>query len=343
MSDASGSNVRNLPARDVGFGLDLGGTQWRCCCDGHTEAGKTDEWTSLEGLLDAIFATQKFIPAQLVLALPAAYKDGRLVFTNLDWPSVTERELEGRYGVGVEVINDMQAAQLGAQAIDRKQLNLLVGGKPHPSRHLTVLTLSTGVNWATGLRDGLLALAREQGHVRLVIPSETFAADYVAWLEEILDRAVSIEDALGGKSGVDRIVDYLVINTASKFNTDEWKLVLKQRYAGGDSAPLMAKLAKSVTFWEEVASIYGGLLGVVLGQIVVGELVGELVIQGSVFNGTPGFAKWLIEKTRLSEFLVSKGMKQAHVAEEVTIYGVPQDVHLGALGAESRAQAKLEV
>lgn len=162
------------PLVRTSYGLDVGGSQARTLCRGgpmYTYSSKSR--ASLEELLEEDFSKRGFTPEFAVLALPAAYQNQRLEFPNLNWPSVAPKELEKRFDAKFTIINDMQAAQLGAVTFDRGRLTLLK-------------------------------------------------------------------------------------------------------------------------------------------QIVVGDLVGELIIQCSVLNGTPGFAEWLFRETDIGRILISEGMEKSH-------------------------------
>ncbi len=324
----------------VPYGADIGGTVARSLCLGRTCDYPVSDYASLEELLAADFQRRSCIPGTIALALAGTYVNGRITITNNPtWPSVTQEELEARFGASVRIINDMQAAHLGAATFDREQLTLLKVGEPHPSRYLTVLTLSSGVNCATGLPDGSLPLARELGWTCLPIPPDySHTTNGLARFIARNTRApIVVEDLLSGTKGVDNIVDFLQwhFHRASPATAQE---IQERRKQGKDSAELMAVgVMADDPFWTEVASVYAKLLGYLLRQIVIGELAGEVIIQGSVLNGTPGFAEWLFQNTGLLEILTDEAMEKSDIAREVMIYGLPSKIELGVTGARNLA------
>jgi glucokinase len=331
-----------VPA-DVACGVDIGGSRWRSLMtNGKLKSGSTSA-SSLEALLDHVFSLEGIRPTAAVLCLEGTATPNGHKFTKLPWPPVVIEELKSNLGLAfLEIINDMQGAALGLGAIRRESLTRIKPGREASAgRHHAVLTLSTGLNWTT-IRpgDATLPLAREQGHVRLGLPvDDTTIMELVEFVSSTLNAPASIEDLLSGARGVDLIAQFL-LGSASAPGEDVRAAMAANRKARKDNAPMMSAGALGGdSFWAEVAKLYGRVLGYLINQIVVGELVGKLFIQGSVLNGTPGFARWLVANTALLETAASVGMEKSWIAEAVEIYCVPNEVNLAVIGAEQRARS----
>jgi hypothetical protein len=109
-----------------------------------------------------------------------------------------------------------------------------------------------------------------------------------------MGAGASIEDLLSGSRGVEHIIDYLVLS--GLYLPNKYRADLTEAREDGGVGPLMTHGAVSGNpLWGQAALLYGELLGYLINQIVVSELVGDLYIQGAVFNDTPGFAEWLFE------------------------------------------------
>jgi glucokinase len=334
---------RTLPRhRNKGYGLDLGKTNWRTFVTGHEpNGGSSSSFRSLEELLECDFRDRGFLPGLAVLAIPGTEVDGRIQPTQLPWPSLTVEDLEEKFGTEFEIINDMQAAQIGATCEDDGRLTkLYIGGEFNPNRHLCVLTLSSGINWCTGTNTTSLPLAREGGHIGLAVPTKGRIADLVAYVTDCMGARASIEDLLCGSRGVEHIIDYLLLSGLCPPN--KYRAELNGAREDGEVGSLMTHGAVSGNpLWGQAALLYGELLGYLINQIVVSELVGDLYIQGAVFNDTPGFAEWLFAYSPIREAMVGKGMKMSHVAREVRVSGVPSNINMAARGAERRAYSQL--
>jgi glucokinase len=341
---------RTLPLQeDIGYGLDQGATNRRFCATGREcKVGPSDIFGSLEEALDDDFSALGFRPCAAVLALPGTYdRTGRLAFTNLTWPSVTVEELSVRYGgIKFELVNDMQAALLGATCVDRDQLVLLKQGNPHPSRHRSVLTLSSGVNWTSGPAGLDLQMAREAGHTRLALTGPI--TKLVEWVSKHIGASASIENLLSGNQGVGNIVEFLLseghpsLDGILDFVAVAKEIQYARRRGVTVSELMTAGALQGHPFWVATARIYAELLGYLVNEIVVGDLVGELLIQGPVLNGTPGFAEWVFAKPEFQAAMVSHGMEKSFIADDVTVYGVPTDIPMATLGAECRARALIQ-
>jgi len=327
------------------YGGDIGGTYARSAAapslygDATHLRMCTGDHASLHSLLATDFVIRRFIPEVAVLALPGSWEHdpetGRhFTFTNLGWQPVTEADLASTLGIGqVKIINDLQAALLGARCVNRTRLTpLKQGSGAWEGRNLGAATFSTGYNRSTGTRTGALPLGREEGHVRLATDPGSEAARLIAYHYLIDRKPLSTENLISGGQGIYNIVAYLMERGE---RADERTMVEIMATDAHKFGELMTPGALAGDkFWVRVANIYGELLGYALHEYVTGELIGELFLQGSVLNGTPGFAEWLFDNTRVLELLVSAGMEKEHLGREVQIWGVPEAVNMAALGAQ---------
>jgi hypothetical protein len=203
-------------------------------------------------------------------------------------------------------------------------------------RHLSVITFSTGVNLATGLFEGPLSLAREMGHIRVGTDSNTNAGDIVQNVSSYIGKPASIEDLLSGSKGIPNLVAAAYSYRFTDLRTE--REIADARLAGRLGQAMTEGAIRAADYWTDLATDFAELLGLALNQLVVGELVSELFIQGSVVNGTPGFAEWLFsDATDLVANLISDGMEKSHVAKDVQVWGVPEEASMAALGAQQYA------
>lgn len=103
----------------------------------------------------------------MVLALPGPVHAEPVRLTNIDW-SVSRERLRERYASErVELVNDFQAAALGAVAAPAGQLRLLNAGAGEADGPVVVTGAGTGLGmaWFGGRPDGRPPRATEGGHL----------------------------------------------------------------------------------------------------------------------------------------------------------------------------------
>jgi hypothetical protein len=328
----------------VGYGLDLGKTNWRSFATGHlVNEDVCVPYGSIYDVLDRDFHDRGFLPGVAVLAVPGTEINGKIQPTQLPWEPFTEEELSERYDIKVVIINDLQAAQLGATTEDRERLTALYSGRGgfNPKRHLCVLTLSSGINWTTGTYDTVLPFAREGGHIGLAAPTKGRVADLIAYVSDRMRARASIEDLLSGNRGIDHVVGYLREN-GLRFPTKYYEEFIGAAESGKTGELMTREAIKGNPLWGQVGLLYGELLGYLINQIVIADLVGELFIQGAGLNDTPGFAAWLFKYSPIREIMVGLDTKMEQIVREVSIYGVPSNVHMAARGAGLLASSLLD-
>jgi glucokinase len=331
------------------YGGDYGGTRFRQAAsrpgeDEVYDRGDIRRYDGLVALLQDCFGKLGFVPEVAVIAVAGNWRDGMWDFTNLPWDPVTEQEVLKATGVRrLLFINDMQAAQRGAVHVRRDDLVLLKPGRVQPGRSICAFTSSTGVNHNSGVPGESLPMPRESGHIRPAVPIDfSDVTRLVRFASRQYDATV--EDLIGGQRGPGMIADYVtreIMTPSERVRSD----IDARRAAGKDLAPLMTNgVMTGDPFWLRVGVLYADLLGYVLNTVIVGDLVGELVLQGSVIMGTPGFAQWMFdpESTSLSRNLVSAGLPKSYVAVDCAVWGAPEEASMAALGSERIARSMLQ-
>lgn len=331
------------------YGGDYGGTRFREAASrpGEDEVygrGDIRRYRGLLALLQDRFSKLGFVPEVAVIAIAGNWRDDMWDFTNLPWDSVTEQEVLKATGVRrLLFINDMQAAQRGAVHVQRGNLVLLKPGRLQAGRSICAFTSSTGVNHNSGVSDEALSMPRESGHVRPAVPIDFSDVMHLVHFASSQHDA-TVEDLIGGQRGPDMIADYVtqkIMTPSERVRRD----IDERRAAGKNVAPLMTNgVITGDSFWFRVGRLYADLLGYVLNAVIVGDLVGELVLQGSLIMGTPGFAQWMFnpENTNLRKNLVSTGLPKSYVAVDCTVWGAPEAASMAALGAERIARSMLQ-
>lgn len=342
------------PGLEIALGLDLGASRWRALWRTdtlHELEGESGDFESLQHLLAHIFTIMKCIPVSMNLAMPGTYAGGEFTFTNLAYPPVTKegllQEIFGDLDLAtIEFDNDLKAAREGAVVIERSKLKQLRAGVPDPLRNLCTLTTSTGTNWSSG--D-----AREGGHIRLGVPAdETELIELIKYASERLGAPASAENLVGGAEGPEWIAKYLIdrdMNDGRHLSDRQRRLKHSlltameraQRSENGCGRLMTEGALDGDPFWMEVAALWGKLLACFLHTIVTTDVVGELIIQGPLLNGTEDFAEWLFKMRPFKRLLFEPGMKMDKITRDLVIYLVPEGVKLGVIGAFTQASRRL--
>ena len=343
---ASAAVTNTLYVPGSTYGSDFGGTAFREATHlpGHPVVLARGDIRCYAGLIPMLldrFGKLGYVPEIAVIAIAGNWRDGRWDFTNLPaWETVTEQEVLAATGVRImRFINDMQAAKVGATIVPRDRLVLLKDGAPQPGRSIAALTASTGNNFNSGEPDASLSMHREAGHVRVPVPIDFSDVMYLV-ADASRDHHATVEDLIAGQRGPAMIAHYVATSSQPPRN------VLKQL----DNTPpkevgklMTYGVMDHVPFWTRVGRLYADVLGYVLNSVIVGDLVGELIVQGSVIMGTPGFAQWMFnpKNTSLLDNLISTGLPKSYVAEDCTVWGAPDDANMATLGAERIARSFL--
>jgi glucokinase len=156
---------------------DIGGTYsrlaWRASEDPgdwveqrFENAGFADLEAVIDRGLELLGASSRSVGC-MVLALPGPVHSEPVRLTNIDW-SVSRRALRERYAAArVEIVNDFQAAAVGAVTSPAGQLKRLNAGAGEGDGAVVVTGAGTGLGmaWFAGPPDGRPPHATEGGHL----------------------------------------------------------------------------------------------------------------------------------------------------------------------------------
>lgn len=156
---------------------DIGGTYsrlaWRVADDSGDWVEQRFENAAFAGLeavidrgLESLRAPSHGI-SRMVLALPGPVQHDPVRLTNIDW-SVSRESLRERYGAErVEIVNDFQAAAIGAVTAPAGQLKVLNAASGDTKGPVVVTGAGTGLGmaWFAGPPDGRPPHATEGGHL----------------------------------------------------------------------------------------------------------------------------------------------------------------------------------
>jgi glucokinase len=129
-------------------------------------AGFPDLEAVIDRGLELLGASSKSVQC-MVLALPGPVHADPVRLTNIDW-SVSRGTLRERYACErVEIVNDFQAAAVGAVTAPSGQLRVLNAGAGDPGGPVVVTGAGTGLGmaWFAGPPDGRPPRATEGGHL----------------------------------------------------------------------------------------------------------------------------------------------------------------------------------
>lgn len=202
---------------------DIGGTYTRVAWikgpatdDTGTAIYRNAEFAALEDVLARAIADHNAGGAveRMVLAVPGPVHSDPVRLTNIDW-SLDRAALQQLFGVTqLTVVNDFQAAALGAINTPSAQLTVLNPGRPD-SGPVVVAGAGTGLGmaWLPSAQDAALPHPTEGGHMDFA-PADRDQADLLNWLAARYGH-VSYERILSGP-GLSDVHRYLTGDTASQ-------------------------------------------------------------------------------------------------------------------------------
>jgi glucokinase len=263
-------------------------------------------------------------PAAACLGVAGAVQGNRAWLTNLGW-EVDGGQLGSRFGMRVELVNDLVATALGLPLLEPGDLLDLNPGIAAPAGgHAVLLGAGTGLGMALLLSTpgGMTPVPSEGGHVEFA-PRDEEQWRLRSFLAERLGGRVSVERVVSG-SGLRQLYDFLLADGV------EPAPEVVQRLAAGDDAGavigeagLAGRCEACVRTLDLFASCYGAVAGdmalimVARGGVLLGGGVSAKLAE-KLADGT--FRRAFLDKGRLSH-VVERVPLQVVLRTDIAIWG----------------------
>ena len=163
------------------------------------EVFSSDEFSDFESILERFLHAESDAPRGASFGVAGPVREGRSLPVNLEWAIDSSRvaTLLGLPVVGL--INDLEAAAWGLDALDSGDLRTLNAGVPDPSGTRAIIAAGTGLGQAGLARDGdtLVPIATEGGNSGFA-PATREQVHLLAFLRGDTDAHVSTEEVCSG-------------------------------------------------------------------------------------------------------------------------------------------------
>ena len=328
-------------------GFVVGGTKTNVLDDSDAEMRRysSADFGNPYEVIDHYLSETERRPAVLCLGIAAVRnaKDGSVKFAQLGWPRFVPAEAEEHYGFQIVTANDLITTAAGIFEGDDIELQQIKAGNPSEGDPTLVYTWSTGIGSALVVPTGSGAeyLPSAAGHAGLA-PQYENEIDYLKFVSKRHLGKLSIEFAVGGKVGLDNLVDYYLEKEGDAM-IDLYTQVTRGRAAKVptgqvllDAATDSANPAQAMA--HKILSSLGGLMGYTLRNQVLTIQVGDIRMTGSI---THSLLPYLAEKTSFLERFVDKGARCDYIPEDIEI-DIVKDPDVAVKGSLILAQKKLE-
>ncbi len=266
------------------------------------------DYQSFDALLEAFLDEAGGRPEVLCVGVAGPVLEGRCAATNLPWV-LDEAALAEHTGIArVHLLNDVEAAALGALELETGRLVALNPDARRRRGNRAMLAPGTGLgeavlHWSDG---GYRPMATEGGHADFA-PRDALEDGLLVYLRDALDGHVSVEHVLSGP-GIRRIYNYLaeVGDLAEPARTAE-----RIREAQDPSAVIgELALAGESPRCRRTLEVFIGLLAAEAGNLALRSLaVGGVLIGGGIaprilpLIGSPRFMAGFSAKGRFHDLL----------------------------------------
>jgi len=269
-------------------------------------------------------------PRSACLGLPGPVTGRRMRTTNLPWV-VDADELETRLGVErVVLLNDLEAAAWGLDAVDPAALVTLREGRPGATGNRALIAAGTGLGEAGAVWTGRghLPFACEGGHGSFApVDPEQAALLGFAWRE--LEH-VSFERFLSGP-GLVRLYRF-ELDRSGREAPDWFRAAVEDDAADAAAAVGSAAEAGTCELARRAVELFARLYGAEAGNLAL-----KLMATGGVFvaGGIAPKLRWALEGGGFADAFVAKGRMRG-LLERMPVRLVT-DGRLALLGAACRA------
>jgi glucokinase len=341
--------VKALP-RCGAVGADIGATKtqirFREPAGGTVEefTVPTDGHESLDRLLLGCFSCAGFLPQHVTVAA-AGRPDGsgNVQITNhKEWPVFRPRVFERTLPVDVSVVNDMYASAVGADCLRADEIRLLTLGVVAPGTSAKlVVSVGSGVGSAFLDASGCPHTS-ETGHLPWQ-PVTALEASYLACQQETRPgTTVSVEQAIGGMAGFDRLYRFV---RDRELPAPHIELAVEQlRMEVRGIGPALTNGARAGDrCCRLVLELFGGIFGQYLRTLALSTLAGTAggtVYLTSGVLQAPGVADYLIRQTSAMARFVDHNAEHADLLAGIPLYLVV-DRSIAVRGAFTLAERAL--
>ncbi len=318
---------------------DVGGTSTRLAvyevAGGRPRELERAEWPSgdhgaLGEILEQFLERAGDRPRRACLGLPGPVTGRRMRTTNLPWV-VDADELEARHGLErVVLLNDLEAAAWGLDAVDASALVTLWEGRPDATGNRALIAAGTGLGEAGAVWTGRrhLPFACEGGHASFApADAQQAALLELAWRE--LEH-VSFERFVSGP-GLVRVYR-LELERSGRDAPDWFRAALESEAADAAAAVASAAEEGACDVARRAVELFVGLYGAEAGNLAL-----KLMATGGVFvaGGIAPKLRWALERGGFVDAFLAKG-RMRRLLEQMPVRLVT-DGRLALLGAACRA------
>jgi glucokinase len=327
-------------------GFDVGGTKTNVLNSQGDEMRRYNsaEFANPYEVIDRYLSEAERRPAVLCLGIAAVRnsKDGSVKFAQLDWPRFIPAEAEDHYGFQVVTANDLITTAAGIFEGDNVEVQQIKSGDPSENDPTLVYSWSTGIGSALVVptERGAEYLPSAVGHAGLA-PQYENEIDYLKFVSRRHLGKLSIEFAVGGKVGLDNLVDYYLEKETDAM-LELYAQVTRGRASKTPTGQVLIDAATddanpAQAMAHKILSSLGGLMGYTLRNQVLAVQVGDIRMTGSI---THSLLPYLAEKTSFIERFVDKGARCDYIPEAIEI-GIVKDPNVAVKGSLILAEKKL--
>lgn len=339
-------SIEREPGMGGAVGFDVGGTKTNVLNNLGDEMRRYDsaDFADPYEVIDRYLSEAERRPAVLCLGIAAVRnsKDGSVKFAQLGWPRFVPAEAEERYGFQIVTANDLITTAAGVFEGESVELQQVKAGNPSEDDPTLVFSWSTGIGAALVVpSERTEYLPSAVGHAGLA-PQYENEIDYLKFVSKRHLGKLSIEFAMGGKVGLDNLVDFYLEKEGDAM-IELYTQVTRGRAAKTPTGQVLIDAATddanpAQAMAHKILSSLGGLMGYTLRNQVLGVQVGDIRMTGSI---THSLLPYLAQKTSFIERFVDKGARCDYIPEEIEI-GIVKDPNVAVKGSLILAEKKLE-
>lgn len=301
---------------------------------------RTNDYGSLEELLEAAFTAAGCLPSKVVGgAAGPVQPNGDFQMTNRPWPLFRHKPFVERLGISLRLVNDIYPVVASIEAVDASSITALTPDVEHPATKARVVAaLGSGVGVAyMDAVDGIHP--SEIAHTTWQPVTEVEHALLAEMQQELPGRVVTIEEAIGGLEGFDRM--YSVVSKRVEPSAEVRSAVEAMRAEGEPVGPAVSTGAlDGDECCLAILDLYGSLLGQLLRNVALATLIekgGAIYLSGSVMQRNKG-AQMVVGRSVFRDRFVSEGAKHAELMKKIPIYLLTDD-HAAVKGSFRLANA----
>lgn len=336
--------VNEARPEGMAVGFDIGGTKTNVLRNGEEAVARyqTTGFPDAYSLVDTYLREHEVQPDVICVGMGAVRRPGGdMQFAQCGWPVFRPSEAERRYpGTTFITANDLIATAVGVFEQDTGYTRVKSGMSVEEGASL-VYAWSTGIGGALAVRarDGYRYISSACGHVGLA-PQYEDEIEYLHFVSRRNLGKLSLEFAIGGKHGIDTLVDYCY-QRDSEVLGGLYERIQLTRSANIPTGRVLVELALDDNPLQMAAkgvlNRLGGLMGYALRNQLLSVVVDSIKMTGSL---SLGLVPYLADHTPLIERFVDKNARCAYIPDNVAI-DIITDPHVAVKGSLALAQKEL--